>query len=121
MRQATIRVRSDTTQALHEMRKQFLAAWKTGKYQGEGFEFESPAALFRLLTPNRWELLETLQSEGPCGVCELARLLGHDVHLVHDDLNALLVAGLVEKTDEGKLIVPFGEIHADFVLRGQVA
>ena len=53
MRIATIRVRSDTKQALQEMRKQFLAAWKTGDYQGEVFEFESPAALFRLLTPKR--------------------------------------------------------------------
>jgi predicted transcriptional regulator len=51
----------------------------------------------------------------------LARLLGRDVRRVHDDLSALLEAGLVEKMEEGKLIVPFGEIHADFVLRGQVA
>ncbi|MGD8589575.1 MAG: hypothetical protein PVG22_12180 [Chromatiales bacterium] len=43
---ATIRVRSDTQQALREMRKQFLAAWKTGEYQGDVFEFESPAVLF---------------------------------------------------------------------------
>ena len=87
------------------MRKQFLAAWKTVEYQGEVFEFESPAALFRLLTPKRWELLETLQAEGPCGVRELARLLGRDVRRVHDDLSVLLEAGLVEKTEEGKLIV----------------
>ena len=79
MRIATIRVRSDTDQALQAMREQFLTAWKTGEYQGEVFEFESPAALFRLLTPKRWELLETLQDAGPCGVRELSRLLGRDV------------------------------------------
>jgi predicted transcriptional regulator len=121
MRIATIRVRSDTDQALQAMRKQFIAAWKTGEYQGEVFEFESPAALFRLLTPKRWELLEGLQDGGPCGVRELARLLGRDVRRVHDDISALLDAGLVEKTEDGKLIVPFGEIHADFVLRGRAA
>jgi predicted transcriptional regulator len=118
MRLATIRVRSDTKQALKEMRQQFLAAWKTSEYQGEVFEFESPAALFHLLTPKRWELLETLQTEGPCGVRELARLLERDARRVHDDLSALWEVGLVDKTDEGKLIVPFGEIRADFVLRG---
>ncbi|MEN8132109.1 MAG: ArsR family transcriptional regulator [Pseudomonadota bacterium] len=121
MRIATIRVRSDTDQGLGEMREQFLAACKTGEYQGEVFEFESPAALFRLLTPKRWELLVMLQDSGPCGVRELARLLGRDVRRVHDDLSALLEAGLVEKTDDGKLIVPFAEIHADFVLRGRAA
>lgn len=121
MRNATIRVRSDTDQARQEMREQFLTAWKTGEYQGEVFEFESPAALFRLLTPKRWELLQSLQDAGPCGVRELSRLLGRDVRRVHDDLSALLDAGLVEKTDDGKVTVPFGEIHADFVLRGRAA
>lgn len=121
MRIATIKVRSDTNQALREMREQFLMAWKTGEYQGEVFEFESPTALFRLLTPKRWELLETLQSAGPCGVRELARLLERDVHRVHDDISTLQDTGLVEKTDDGKLIVPFGEIRADFVLRGRAA
>ena len=119
MRLATIRVRSDTKQALQEMRQQFLAAWKTGDYQGEVFEFESPAVLFRLVTPKRWELLEALQAEGPCGVRELARLLGRDMRRVNDDLSALWEIGLVEKTEECKLIVPFGEIRADFVLRGR--
>lgn len=121
MRIATIRVRRDTGQALRVMRKQFLTAWQTGEYQGEMFEFESPTALFRLLTPKRWELLETLQSTGPYGVRELARRLERDVRRVHDDLRALLEAGLVEKTDEGKMVVPFGEIHTDFVLRGRAA
>ena len=121
MRVATIRVRSDTNQALREMREQFLTAWKTNEYQGEVFEFESPAALFRLLTPKRWELLEALQGAGPCGVRELARLLERGVRRVHDDITALLDAGLLEKTDDGKLIVPFSEIHADFVLRGRAA
>ena len=121
MRIATIRVRSESDQGLSEMREQFLAAWKTGEYQGEVFEFESPAALFRLLTPKRWELLVTLQDAGTCGVRELSRLLGRDVRRVHDDLSALQDASLVEKTDDGKLIVPFAEINADFVLRGKVA
>ena len=121
MRIATIRVRSDTDQALREMREQFLTARQTGNYQGEVFEFESPAALFRLLTPKRWELLETLQSAGACGVRELARLLERDVRRVHDDISTLLESGMVERTDDGKLVVPFAEIHADFVLRGRAA
>ena len=119
MRIATHKIRSDTDQGLSEMRKQFLTACATGEYQGEVFEFESPASLFRLLTPKRWDLLVALPDAGPCGVRELARLLGRDVRRVHDDLSALLDEGLVEKTNDGKVIVPFGEIHANFVLRGK--
>ena len=92
-------------------------AGKTGQYQGECFDFESPAALFRVLTPKRWALLETLQARGAMGVRELARVIERDVRRVHDDVRAFLEVGLIEKDREGKLTVPFEEIHADFVLR----
>lgn len=120
-RRATIRMRRDVGEALKDLRKGFLAAWRNGEYQGEVFEFESPAALFRLLTPKRWELLERLQSEGPQGVRALARLLRRDVKRVHEDVQVLLRAGLIEKDETGKLLVPFAEIKADFALRGEAA
>ncbi|MEW5942803.1 MAG: transcriptional regulator [Pseudomonadota bacterium] len=116
MRTATIRIRS-ASDALDAARSGFLSAWETGDYTGEHFDFESPAALFRVLTPKRWELIECLQKTGPIGVRALARLLGRDVKRVHDDASAMIKIGIVEKTAEGKLIVPFGEIRADFVMR----
>ena len=116
-RRATIRIRQNTTAAQLDIRESFVAAWHTGEYQGEVFDFETPAALFRLLTPKRWTLIETLQTAGPLGVRALARALGRDVRRVHDDATALLDAGLVERDDLNKLIVPFEEIRADFSLR----
>jgi predicted transcriptional regulator len=103
------------------MRTRFVNAWKTGEYQGEYFDFESPAALFRVLSPKRWELLEKLQAEGPIGVRALARAVERDVRRVHDDVRALIAVGLVEKDDKGKLLVPFEEIQANFALRKQEA
>jgi predicted transcriptional regulator len=100
-----------------EIHERFVNAWKTGEYQGEFFDFESPAALFRVLTPKRWELLETLQAHGPLGVRALARVLDRDVRRVHDDVQALIEVALIEKNESGKLVVPYAEIHADFVLR----
>lgn len=116
MRTATIHVRK-VNDALAAAREGFLTAWKTGEYQGEHFDFESPAALFRALTPKRWELIECLQGAGPLGVRALARALGRDVRRVHEDAAALLKVGMVEKTADGKLMVPFDEIRADFVMR----
>ena len=116
MRTATIRIRR-TTDSLEAVRSGFLSAWKTGNYAGEHFDFESPAALFRVLTPKRWELIECLQKTGPIGVRALARALGRDVKRVHDDATAMVAVGMVEKTAEGKLKVPFVEIRADFVMR----
>jgi len=116
MRTAQIAIRpSDTSMA--QLRSGFVKAWKSAKYQGEYFEFESPAALFRTLSPKRWELVEALQRYGPIGLRELARKLVRDVKRVHEDVHLLIDVGLIEKTEEGKLCVPFGEIRAGFVLR----
>jgi len=116
MRTATIRIRK-ASDSLEAVRAGFLSAWSTGEYAGEHFDFESPAALFRVLTPKRWELIECLQKSGPLGVRALARALGRDVKRVHDDASAMILVGMVEKTPDGKLAVPFDEIRADFVMK----
>lgn len=116
MRTASIRIRK-VDESLKAVRAGFLSAWKSGKYKGEHFDFESPAALFRVLTPKRWELIECLQGAGPLGVRALARTLGRDVKRVHEDAAAMIEVGMVEKTEDGKLVVPFDEIRADFVMK----
>lgn len=116
MRTAHIAIRPSET-SLAQLRSGFVKAWKSAKYQGEYFEFESPAALFRTLSPKRWELVEALQRCGPIGLRELARKLARDVKRVHEDVHLLIGIGLIEKNDQGKVFVPFGEIRAGFVLR----
>ena len=116
MRTASIRIRK-SDDSLKAVRAGFLSAWSSGKYKGEHFDFESPAALFRVLTPKRWELIECLQGTGPLGVRALARALGRDVKRVHEDASAMIEVGMVEKTAEGKLVVPFDQIRADFVMK----
>jgi predicted transcriptional regulator len=61
------------------MGERFVKAWKTGKSGGDLLQFESPAALFRVLTAKRWELIERLQTTGPTTVRGLARELDRDV------------------------------------------
>ncbi len=80
-------------------------------------QFESPAALFRVLLPRRWELVERLQSFGPTSVRGLARALERDVKRVHEDVHALMQVGLIERTEDGAFRVPYEVIHADFDLR----
>ncbi|MDZ4253309.1 MAG: DNA-binding protein [Sulfuritalea sp.] len=116
MRTASIRIRKADA-SLKAARAGFLSAWNKGKYKGEHFDFESPAALFRVLTPKRWELIECLQNSGPLGVRALARALGRDVKRVHDDASAMVEVGMVEKTADGKLVVPFDQIRADFMTK----
>lgn len=117
MRKATIRIQRNANAALEKMGDRFVKAWKTGKSAGDTLEFESPAALFRVLTPKRWELIERLQELGPSSVRGLARELERDVKRVHEDVGVLIEYGLITRAADGKFNVPYDVIRAEFDLR----
>ena len=100
--------------ALDRAGRQFIEAWDSRVYAGEFMSFESPAALFRLLTPARWGVLAELQRAGHCGLRQLSRQLGRDASTVHRDATELLERGLIEKDEDGRLFVPFTQIHTEF-------
>jgi predicted transcriptional regulator len=116
MRTLTIKIQADTMAALQQAGQQFIQTWDTGTYAGEVMSFESPASLFRLLTPARWGVLEALLKTNHCGLSELARRLERDPSAVHRDVAALLERGLIEKDGNGQLFVPFDSIHTEFNL-----
>lgn len=66
-------------------------------------------------------MLECLQRTGPLTIRALARELDRQFRRVHDDVTALLQIGLIEKTADGKVWVPFKEIRIDSVLRSAAA
>jgi len=39
-----------------------------------------------------------------------------DVKAVHGDVQALLQAGIVQKTEKGLIVFPFDAVHVDFML-----
>nr|WP_182548120.1 transcriptional regulator [Phyllobacterium myrsinacearum] len=118
MRRAVIQIRSDTSAVISDAAKGFVNAWNKGSSDPIAtFTFSSPAQLFSIITPKRWELIEHLQKIGPSSIRGLARSLGRDVKRVHDDVTALTNWGLVERTKDAKVCVPFDVIHADFDLR----
>ena len=81
------------------------------------FTFSSPAQLFSVITPKRWELIEHLQKIGPSSIRGLARSVERDVKRVHEDVSALSDWGIFEQTEDGKVHVPYEVIHANFDLR----
>jgi len=117
MKKLTIRIRREQDAVLRELGERFIKTWKTGKSAGDTLQFESPAALFRVLTPKRWELIEQLQKMGPSSIRGLARALNRDIKRIHDDVRELTNYGLILRTDERKIHIPYGVIHADFDLR----
>src|ERR1035437_2185564 len=100
-----------------EANARFMRALETGKPQGAYRSFESTADLWRTLSPKRWEVLKIMTGAGALSLREVARRLERDVKGVHTDVHALLNAGLLDKTDDGKIIFPFDSVHVDFMLQ----
>ena len=88
---------------------------KTGKYAGQArITFRSAESMARVLTPTRWGIVQALTGASPMGVRELARRVGRDVKGVHTDANALVAAGVVDRTEDGKYLFPFDRVKVRF-------
>jgi predicted transcriptional regulator len=113
-RTLTITIAADVK---NRMKHLFRAAADSGVYQGEYLDFATPGLFFSQLTENRWSLLDALQGSGETGVRELARRVGRDVKRVHEDAAILSELGLIEKTEAGRLVCPYDDIHVDMHMR----
>lgn len=100
-----------------EASERFLRAWETGVPQGAHIGFPSLEDLWRTLTVKRWEILKAMTGAGSLSIREIARRVERDVKGVHSDVQALMNAGLLDKTAEGKVVFPYDEVHVDFMLK----
>lgn len=99
-----------------EVTRRALAAF-AGEPQGARISFESVEALWKTLTPKRWDVLRAMTGQGPLSLREVARRVGRDVKTVHGDAHLLLDAGLLDRTDDGRLLFPYDAVHVDFTLK----
>lgn len=99
-----------------ETRAGIVDATMKSKPQDPVIVFESPTLLFKALADKRWELLQKLLGIGPVSMGEAARRAGRDVKAVHSDVQLLLGYGILDKTDDGKIVFPYDSVHVDFVL-----
>lgn len=75
--------------------------------------FDSFETLARLLTPKRLELLRYLHRHPSASVRALAQQLGRDYRRVHEDVEALAAAGLIDRNQQGTaLSAPYDGIEA---------
>jgi len=100
-----------------EAMEDFVATWKSRKRQKAArIGFATPELLWKVLTAKRWELLKALCGAGPVSIREAARRVGRDVKAVHGDVNALLRAGLLNRTEQGNIEFPFEAVKIEFLL-----
>lgn len=113
----TIKMKTVTLQVakLHEVKRRTQDAFN-GKRQGSRISFATPELLFRLLTAKRWQLIRVLTGAGPVTIREAARRVNRDVKAVHGDVQALLKAGVLQRTANGLIVFPYEAIRVDMML-----
>ncbi len=96
----------------------FMRAWETDQAQDSAhISFATPELLWRVLTGKRWELLKMLCGIQPISIREAARRVKRDVKAVHADITALLNAGVLHRTEDGRISFPFDAIKVEFLLQ----
>jgi predicted transcriptional regulator len=95
-------------EGLEEVGQHFVDAWhraERGELTAENAElhvgFESFETMVRVLSPKRLELLRHVHRHPARSVRALAQALGRDYRRVHEDVEALEAAGLLDRDKEG--------------------
>jgi len=70
-----------------------------------------------VLTAKRWELIKVLCGAGPVSIREIARRVGRDVKAVHGDVTALLNAGILDRTENKRILFPYEAVKVEFLLQ----
>jgi predicted transcriptional regulator len=78
--------------------------------------FESWEGLARALSGKRLELLRQVRRAPAASVADLARTLRRDYKRVHEDVEILSAAGLIERMDDGGLRAGYDEIRTHISL-----
>lgn len=108
----------DTTE---DFAARFVSAWHRAEAGAELCErhlsFDSFETLARVLTPKRLALLRHLHRNPAPSINALAKALGRDYRRVHEDVEALATAGLIDRADEGRaLSAPYDTITTRIAL-----
>jgi predicted transcriptional regulator len=115
-KQITIGVGDEATTA-----KEFIDVWKRAE-RGENVQeknrlhFESLELLLKTLTPGRWILLKRLHAKGPMSIRALAKVLGRDYKNVYTDVQRLENIGLIGRTKNERVNVPWDIVEARLLL-----
>ena len=97
-----------------------IAASARGEVPDYRLYFESASSLFSELTPARLELMGTLRRTGPSSVNALVNATDRNYSNADTDVAGLEELGLIVRSDDGNVTVPFESVELLFRLN-QVA
>ena len=97
--------------------KEFIDAWKLAErgktvQEKHRLHFEYLEVLLKTLTPGRWALLKKLHANAPMSIRALSKDVGRDYKNVHTDVRCLENIGLIERTKNNMIKVPWDIVEA---------
>ena len=98
-----------------------VTAARKGRVPEFHFSFELARSLFAELTPARLHLLDTLRRVGLCSVNALAKAAKRNYSNVHTDAARLEELGMVDRSAEGEIVVPYESVEIVVPLARAVA
>jgi predicted transcriptional regulator len=87
-----------------------------GETQGEFITFPSVDVLTSVLTKKRWEIIQAMTGRGSMSVRSVGRLVNRDVKAVHGDVQVLLHAGILDKTEDGQVVFLHDAVKVDYTV-----
>ena len=106
-------------ETLDEFGARFVAAWgraEKGELSASNAEhhvsFEDFATFVAVMTPKRLALLKHVHRQPARSIRALALAIGRDYRRVHDDVEALVMAGLLDRGPEG-LRAEYDTVHIE--------
>ena len=121
MAKAAKRVVTIGVSSIAEVNARFSRAWKGEVSQGHLLSFISVELMWKTLAPKRWEIIRAMTGQGPMSVREVARRVNRDVKAVHGDVRKLLLNGIVDKSEDGRVEFPYDEIRVAFSVGPDIA
>ena len=108
----------DAAQGAHRFVELWHASESGAEHEApvELLVFEDLETLLRYLTPARWKLLKALRGLGPSSVRGLSKATARDYKSVHGDVRILESIGLVKRTEDNRVMVPWDAVTAELLL-----
>jgi predicted transcriptional regulator len=109
-------------QSEQDIRERIVRAWKTGKAEKAArLDFVNLDDAWKILSDKRRAILQVMAGQGELTIREIARRVERDVRAVHSDVQVLLRSGVIDRTDDGRVTLPFKTIKFDFTFEAQNA
>lgn len=93
-----------------ELDAKFVGAMR-GEYQGEFITFDSVRELLAVLTVERWDVLTLLVGRDGVKAWDIAEMLGRPLEAVCQDIEVLVMRGVIDVTLEGALCFPYDRVE----------